>query len=717
MDPTLISADAQDPRKDKAFHAREFRRLVVLTWAYKRALVTGLVCTVLFALTHTASLGGVFPVFVILLEDEGLQQRADRTLAGERLGATLVRGTSETFVRVGRVSEALPGDTGGVKLDDALHDPEGRPIEDLLHDLANAPSGQTVTVVAVDAGGERRTLQITPDDLDFHSAVLRWGASLIPADANTAQGKLRLLGTILGMLIVIVIAANVFRYFGEVLIATAILRTMMALRAQLYERTLQLPMSYFSGQPTADLVSRFVQDVQEIQRGLITLFGKFIREPLRALCIFGVALWIDWRITLTMVIVAPVAALTFMLVGRSVKKANRKLLQAYGLMIDALTTSLQNLRVVKAYTAEHQERDRLYQVDRKVLRQQLKLTKLQAFISPMMETLAVIAGSILTVWLASCVLSDELGPSEFVTLGFVLGMLFDPLRKLTDVYVRVQRSTAGAERIFQVIDHPIESDLTTGKVDLKPLATSIELSGVSFTYPGAIAPALTDIDLTIHRGETIAIVGPNGCGKTTLVSMLPRLFIPDAGTIRYDGVDLSDATLRSLRLHIGLVSQEAIVFAGTPRDNIAYGLESHGPSQIEKASRRAFADEFIRQIPGAYDANLGERGTTLSGGQRQRLAIARAIFRDAPILIFDEATSQVDTESELKIQNALRELSKDRTTLIVAHRLSTIQFARRIVVMEGGRIVDTGTHDELLTRCRLYKTLCETQFGGTGQNK
>ncbi len=712
MDPKLISVDARDRPKDRSFHAREFKRLVALVWPHRAVLTLGLLATVVFVFLHMASLGGAFPVFRILLEQEGLGGWADRTIAGDRVGATLGLSGGGEVVRVTAIDDASAAAAGGVCLDDTIADPADRPIHALLHDLADADPGQTVTIVATDSQNNRRTIEIAPGDLDAPYRMLRWASSFIPPDADTPSGKLHTLGCILVGLVLLVIVANVFRYIGEVLIARCVLLAVMGLRTQLYQHTLQLPMSFFAGQPTADIVTRFVQDIQEIQRGLLTLFGKFIREPLKALSILALALITDWRITLTMIVVVPIAVTIFMLVGRSVKKANRKLLQAYGAMIGALTASLQNLRVVKAYTAEDHERERLRRVDLKVLKQQYKLARLQAFVSPMIETLAIVAGSFVTVWLAGRVLNHELEVSKFAYLGGILAVLFDPLRKLTDVYVRLQRSTAGAERIFQVTDHPVESDLSTSQTEIKPLEKSIELIDVTFTYPGAETPALRDVTLSIQKGETLAIVGPNGCGKTTLVSMLPRFFSPDSGRILYDGVDIRGASLKSLRTQIGLVSQEAIVFAGTPTENIAYGQADFEQAAAEDAARRAFADEFIRNIPGGYQADLGERGSTLSGGQRQRLAIARAIFRDAPILIFDEATSQVDTESERKIQNVLREFSKDRTTLIIAHRLSTIQFAKKIVVMDAGRIIDIGHHKDLFARCLLYRTLCETQFGG-----
>lgn len=594
---------------------------------------------------------------------------------------------------------------------DRLWDAQRQPTTELLHELAHVETGTAIPVqtdAATDPQGQFRSLTLQPDRPGTSLRWLQWAASVIPEGAD--RNKLQTLTYLMMGLVAVIAFANLFRYFGEVLIAKAILRAMMRLRTDLYERTLHLPMSFFSGRSSSDLVGRFVQDIQEIQRGMLSLFSKFLREPLRTVFILGLAFTLDWRLTLTVVLVTPIVGVVFWRVGRSVKKSNRKLLEAYGSMIGTLTSSLQNLRVVKAYTAEDHERARLREVDKRVLKQQLKLTKLQALVSPMLETVAVFAGCMVGLWLASRVLNRELELATFGALGVALSMLFDPLRKLSDVYVRVQRASAGAERIFQVIDQPVESDISPSHVELKPLEQSIEYINVSYTYPGAETPALKDVSLSIQKGETVAIVGPNGCGKTTMVSMLPRFFHPDSGEIRYDGVDIRDATLRSLRAQIGLVTQEAIVFAGTPFENITYGQSHVDEHRAKIAAGRASADEFIRGIPGGYDANLGERGTTLSGGERQRLAIARAIFRDAPTLIFDEATSQIDSESELKIQTTLQEFARGRTTLIIAHRLSTIQFADRIIVMDAGKVIDSGTHKELFERCPLYRSLCETQF-------
>ncbi|MFQ5591615.1 MAG: ATP-binding cassette domain-containing protein, partial [Phycisphaerae bacterium] len=717
MNPTATTGDTLGAGKRGAtLHTNESVRILALLRPFWKLLLVGLLATVAFATLHTVSISAAFPVFKILLDEEGLTGWMNRTIAGRRLGLEFAP-LHDVGVGVLKVTRPVctPELCPGVPEEcwvECIQDEHNRPVVELLGNLVTGKAGTDlpvkVTLACPDQPKQTRTVSIHLAEPEWEVRLLASASALIPANADA--DKLGTLKYLLFGLLLTVVAANVFRYAGEVLISKAILRGMMDLRAQLYEHALRLPMSFFSGRPTADVVTHFVQDVQEVQRGLLTLFGKSIREPLRAVFIFGLAFALDWRITLTMVVVAPVAVAVFLAVGRSVKKANRRLLEAYGAMIGALTASLHSLRVVKAYTAEDHERDRLWRVDLAMLDHQLRLARLRAFVSPMLETLAIIAGSVVTVWLASRVLEHELSMSKFAALGVTLSVLFDPLRKLTDVYVRIQRATAGAERICHLLDQPIEEDDPVNCIELQPLKESIEYVDVTFTYPGANEPALRNVNISIHKGETVAIVGPNGCGKTTLVSLLPRLFDPDSGEIRYDGIDIRRAALKSLRRHVGLVSQDAVVFAGTPIENIAYGLPDADETAVLQAAGQAYADEFIRNIPGGYKGKLGERGTTLSGGQRQRLAIARAVFRNAPILVFDEATSQIDTESEQKIQTALTEFARGRTTLVIAHRLSTIQFADRIIVMDAGKVVASGRHEYLFQQCPLYRNLCETQF-------
>jgi ABC-type multidrug transport system fused ATPase/permease subunit len=711
MNRLVMSISAKANAPSETFGWMEFKRIFRRCCEFKGTLFLGVLATIVFAALHTMSVSAAFPVFKILLEEEGLHGWLDRTLAGHRLGGEFPPATDLTRLRVLKVSPHGPLAAAGVGGGHQLWDDAGTTPVALLHRIAGAGADEALELrTDADAPDPStgRTVTVRLESPDTPIRILQRLGSWLPARA--AGDSYRTLVYLLLGLVVVVVAANIFRYYGEIMLAKAVLRAMMHLRAEVYERILHLPMSYFASRSTADMVGRLVQDIQEIQRGMITFFSKFLREPLSAVCILAWALTLDWRLTLTTLVVAPVAAGLFWWTGKRVKRANRKLLHNYGEMIGALTASLQSLRIVKAYTAEEHERSRLRAIDERVLRQQVRLAKLEALISPAMETLAVFAASLLALWFARQVLDHEMTPARFGALGVAVAMLFGPIRKLTDVYVRVQRSTAGAERVFQVIDHPIETEADSNLVELQPLARGIEYVNVSFTYPGADRPAVSEVSLFIGKGETIAIVGPNGCGKTTLVSLLPRFFDPDRGEIRYDGLDVRRASLHSLRRQIGLVTQEAVIFAGTPVENIAYGEALPDRDRVLVAARRAYADDFIRNHAGGFDAMIGERGTTISGGQRQRLAIARAIFRDAPILVFDEATSQIDSESELKIQEALREFARHRTTLIIAHRLSTIQFADRIVVMDQGRVIDAGSHRELFDRCPLYRNLCETQF-------
>lgn len=716
MSRAIATITSETRNAPPRFSLPAFRRLLAMMWLFRRTLIAGLLCTVAFAALHTVSIGAAFPIFKLMLEQEGLHGWVERSIAGERLGADIAQADvpGATRARLTKLSERGPLYANGVRAFDAIGDSAGRPVAEFLRDIATAPAGAEHTIVVEPAaghsGGASGAITVVPRDADTKYRAMLWTASLVPRGGTEA--KISALKTILIGLVLVVLAANAFRYVGEVLLSSTVLHAMLELRARLYDRALQLPMSYFATERSGDMVSRFVQDIQEIQRGMIAFVGKFLREPIAAAFLLVAAFFVDWRITLVLIVVGPLTVGLFYLVGRKVKKFNRRLLQGFGMMIEALTSSLQNMRIVKAYTAEAQEAKRLDLVDRGMFRQQLRLVRLQAFTTPMMESVAVIAASILTVWFAGRVLGGELSLAKFLTLGAMLSMMFDPLRKLSDVYVRVMRSTAGAERIFQVIDAPIETDFSHGHEPVGPLREAIVFENVRFVYPGADVPALREVSLRIGQGETVALVGPNGCGKTTLVSLLPRFFDPGEGVIRYDGLDLRRADLRALRRQISLVSQEAVVFGGTPLQNITYGDESPQRERAVEAARRAHADGFIEKLVGGFDSVLGERGTTLSGGQRQRLAIARAIYRDAPILIFDEATSQIDTESERSIQAALKEFAKGRTVIIIAHRLSTIQFASRIIVMDAGRVIDSGAHAELLARCAFYRTLCETQLLG-----
>ncbi len=689
---------------------------------YRVWLVSGIFASIVYALLHSVSILGALPILKVLLEHEGLHGWVDRVVAGERLDVELhVRDTLDesaagAVIVVQDVSSASSLYAQGLRPGDHIVPGDRELTARLwLEQIADSPGGHTISFMGQPAGNAQAAA--IPFELSLEPASFAWIqarrlVSFVPDD-DTKNARLTALTYVLAGVVLVVLLANFCRFVGEYLIALSVVRGMMDVRRALYAKVLKLPMSRFT-RDTGDMVSRFVQDVQDVQRGLKTFFGKTIREPLKAIFILGVALTMDWRITLTMLSITPVAVLIFWRVGASMKKANRKLLRGYGTMLDALTETVASIAVVKAYTTEHTERRRLWQIDRNIYAEQAKLVRLEAMLSPILEVLGVIAISAVTVWLGGRVIDGSITPARFGTIVILLGMMSDPLRKLADIYTRMIRSTAGAERLYEILDAPDETEVVAGTTELHKFEKSIEFRNVTFTYPESELPALRDISLKVAAGETIALVGPNGSGKTTFINLLLRFYDPQEGALFIDDTDIRTATLRSLRKLMGLVTQDTVIFPIPIADNIAYGARNGSGDaardSVIDAARRAYADDFIRTKQDGYDTVPGQMGRTLSGGQKQRIAIARAILRDPPILVFDEATSQIDTESEQKIQAALQEFSKGRTTFIVAHRLSTIRFADRIVVLDSGQLIDTGTHEDLQVRCPLYKTLCQTQL-------
>ncbi len=708
VDATSIKADDEKRAERVPLSAPAFKRMVRATFPHKGLIVSGILASVVYAMLHSVSVLAVLPILKVLLEDEGLHGWADRTMAGAHVGAEF--SVRETESRAALLVEKVVASS-------ELHQQGLRPGAEVvaLDGERLAPRDWLQRVAA--ATTEDRIRFSTTSPAGDHEITVSTGwkqrmgyrlVFLVPRDA-TGSGRMTALKFVLTALVIVVIAANLCRFIGEFLVRLGVLRSMMDLRRELYGKVLGLPMARFT-RNTGDMVTRFVQDIQEVQRGLMSLFGKTIREPLKAIFILAAALLLDWRITITMIVIAPAAILLFWRAGTSIKKANRKLLRGYGSMINTLSGTLAAIGVVKAYTTENVERRRLWRVDRAMFRHQVKIIRLEAMMSPLLEVLGIVMVSVVTVWLGSRVVSGEIDVARFGALTVMLGMMFDPLRKLADVYTRIMRSGAGADRLFELLDAQQESEIHAGTRVLDNLEGDIEFRDVTFTYPEADTPALRDVSLTVTRGETIALVGRNGSGKTTLVNLLAHFYDPQHGAILFKGLDIREITLRSLRKLIGLVSQDTVVFPISLADNIAYGSRNGMRETVIDAAKRARADEFIRRTPGGYDTIPGDMGRTLSGGQKQRIAIARAILRDAPILVFDEATSQIDSESEQEIQAAVKEFSKDRTTFIIAHRLSTIRFADRIVVLDDGKIVDVGTHDTLIKRCAFYHGLCETQL-------
>jgi len=555
---------------------------------------------------------------------------------------------------------------------------------------------------------ESATAVVHVSPLPMELFLLRKVVSFIPGGRTPAQ-RWRTLAVVLGLLMCVVVTGSLARLFAEYLTILVNSRAVLDLRRQMYTHVLNLPLSRFA-ESTSDTMSRFVQDMNDIFRGLNNFFQKLVAEPFKAVGAVGLALMLNWRLTLVLMLGAPLALILFRKLGKKIRRANRKLLIGYGQMLGRLEAILTGMRVVKGYGREHYERRRLYQIDRHLLKQQLRMGFIEALTSPLMEIVGFVAAAAAILYFTRNMFDRPDTSPEFITMLVCLAAIFDPLRKLSSVYPKLQRANAAAHRIFELIDTPSEYEHDARYPEISPLRSTIRFEHVTFTYPKTTRPAVRDVSLEVRRGETIGLVGPNGSGKTTLVSLLPRFLPLDAGRILIDDQDIAHVRLRSLRRQFSIITQESIIFPDTIRSNIAYGKPSATTEQIVEAARKAFADEFIERLPEGYDTVVGEHGATLSGGQRQRLAIARAILRDAPILIFDEATSQVDPESEQKIHQALEAFMRDRTAFVVAHRFSTIAKADRIVVMDEGCIIDVGTHTELFARCPLYRRLYETQL-------
>jgi len=396
--------------------------------------------------------------------------------------------------------------------------------------------------------------------------------------------------------------------------------------------------------------------------------------------------------------------------GKKMKRSTKKTLMAGSQMLAKLQETMAGLRVVKVYNRHDYENEKFKIINDRFLKHSLKMSKIDAATTPVMEVLGMAAGAAAIITGAYWVNYGKMdSPEEFFGLLILLGVAAESARKTSDVWNKIQEANAAAERVFDVMDSPLEYEKPDA-IELPVLKNKIEFKDIVFSYPGTTAQALKGINLTIKAGHNVAFVGPNGSGKTTLANLIPRFYDPDSGQILIDGQDIKDVTLYSLRNQIGMVTQNVVTFNDTIAANIAYGKPDATLEEIMGAAKRSFAHEFIAPLPNGYDTLIGEDGAGLSGGQLQRIIIARAILKNPAILIFDEATSQVDAESESKIHKAIEEVMQNRTSIIIAHRFSTVISADVIVVINQGQIVGYGQHDELIKNCQLYQNLYDTQL-------
>jgi len=711
---------------------KNFFRSIRYLWPYRVRLGISIVCVGLISVLWAGGLGMIGPGSKILISEEGLHGWAYDKIIGDRLGLHGVQRTAPLgsrpiegrdvvdFIDTIDVDSGGPAERAGIQpgmwligLADGEASHRMMRSMDLARALATLADAQRVEVrtwhpVTRQVG--RASLE--PVSPGWASALLRRLVSLIP-EPTGRTGRYNMLLGILGVALVMTLLRNALRFTQEYLVATAVNRSVMDIRCENYQVVLGLPATYFARQGTTDTMSRFVADTAELRRGQITLLGKTLAEPAKAVGSVAMAMVFSWKLTLLAMLVGPPAYWLIRRFGKRMKRAAKKMLESWSDMIGVLEETLTGIRVVKAYTMEGAERKRFFQVNRRLLKQLNRIARIDSATAPAIEALGVTAaccaGALAGRWVLLA--EHDMRMEDFIGLMACMAAMFDPLRKLAKVVTRFQRAEAAAARVFELHDREQEKN-PPGAASLPRHAESIRFQQVGFRYPGAAEDAVRDVDLTVEARQTLAIVGPNGSGKTTLLSLVPRLLDPTAGRVLIDGRDIAAVSLRSLRRQIGLVTQETVLFHATIGENIAYGLRRPKADSVLAAAKKAFVDEFVRELPDGFDTMVGERGSTLSGGQRQRIAIARAILRDPAVLIFDEAMSQIDADSEQRIHQAMAEFTRGRTTLMIAHRFQTVMSADRIAVMDAGRIIDVGSHDELLARCRLYRHLYETQLTG-----
>ena len=487
-------------------------------------------------------------------------------------------------------------------------------------------------------------------------------------------------------------------------------RVVTDIRQRLFSHLIRLPIGFHLKNPSSRMMSRVINDVNLIQNAVSGVLKDLFQQTLTFLVLLGVIMFQNWRLALFAIVAIPLSAYPMVRLGNRLRRIATTGQERTADMSTALQETLTGVRIVKGFTQEAAEDGRFARFNEAYFRTWMKSTQVSAITSPVLEAVGIIGVAGIIWYGGAQVIQGAMTPGTFFSFLMAVFLMYTPIKRVASANNTIQQALAAAERVYAVLDIPTERAIDTGIQGLEGVRSSIELRDVAFRYDGVEAWALKDVSLTVKAGEVLALVGSSGAGKTTLVNLIPRFHDPTAGGILIDGVDLREIRLAALRGRIGIVSQETHLFDDTVRNNIAYGRDDASTEAVIDAARAAYAHEFIMRMPHAYETLIGENGVKLSGGERQRLAIARALLRNPPILILDEATSALDTESERMVQMALANLMQGRTTVVIAHRLSTVQRADRIAVLDRGRLVEVGRHEELLAHGGIYNRLYEMQF-------
>lgn len=650
-----------------------YLRLLSFVKPYWRRLLAALVCMTVFAVLSGVSLGMILPFVNVLFEEHAV------------VGATPEAAQIEATARRGAAASGPDESIGAAASDGASR---VAPAEDALSPIL-APGDPSIA-----------------DSVDSLKDDVRARLLGLFVSDSTAGA----LGRICIAILAVFLVKGVFGYLQSFLMITIEQSVIRDIRDALFSRVSLLSLSFFHGERTGQLISRITNDVTLVRRALVASLANIFRESLLTLLYLAVAIWISWKMALITFAVLPPIVFVMARIGRRLRKRSARIQEKMADITSTLEESIAGIRVVKAFGMEDYERQRFFEHTKKYFRTYVRMELLGALAGPLIEFLGVI-GVVVILWYGGrqVLVTGAVSPDWFIIFLAATLSTMQPLRKLSKANNELQVGMAAAGRIFAILDERPAVASKPGAPSIESFEDRIRYEGVGFRY-GAGEDVLKHIDLEVSKGDVVAVVGPSGAGKSTLLDLLPRFYDPTAGRITLDGVDIRDLALSSLRGLLGIVTQETILFNDTVRNNIAYGLAGAGREEVEAAARAASAHGFIEAMSEGYDTVIGERGVKLSGGERQRIAIARAILKNPPILVFDEATSSLDTEAERLVQDAIEHLLKGRTVLVIAHRLSTVSNADRIIVVDGGEIVETGTHQELMDRGGLYRHLYDMQF-------